>query len=131
MAVMYDDAQDALAAEYVLGTLSADEREHAEALMSLDPHFAALVRTWERRLGELNVMVEAVEPPPEVWDKIKAEIGDVPPPSAAPDEPPAVVSAVGAPTPPVESLPPAPTLSTDVPPLLLTDEPGADSIPIP
>ena len=30
---MYDDAQDALAAEYVLGTLSGDEREHAEALL--------------------------------------------------------------------------------------------------
>ena len=41
---MYDDAQDALAAEYVLGTLSADEREHAEALMTLDPGFAASVR---------------------------------------------------------------------------------------
>jgi anti-sigma-K factor RskA len=56
---MYDDAQDALAAEYVLGTLSADEREHAEALLTLDPGFAASVRMWERRLGELNVMVEA------------------------------------------------------------------------
>jgi anti-sigma-K factor RskA len=32
------------------------------------------VRVWERRLGELNVMVEAVEPPAEVWDKITAEI---------------------------------------------------------
>ena len=69
---MYDDAQDALAAEYVLGTLSADEREHAEALLTLDPGFATSVRMWERRLGELNVMVEAVEPPPELWDKIKA-----------------------------------------------------------
>ena len=34
---------------------------------------------WERRLGELNVMVEAVEPPPEVWDKIKTELGPVEP----------------------------------------------------
>jgi len=63
---MYDDAQDALAAEYVLGTLSADEREHAEALLTLDPGFAASVRMWERRLGELNVMVEAVEPSAEM-----------------------------------------------------------------
>ena len=81
---MYDDAQDALAAEYVLGTLSADEREHAEALLTLDPGFAASVRMWERRLGELNVMVEAVEPPPELWDKIKAELGVVEPASEAP-----------------------------------------------
>ncbi len=59
---MYDEAQDALAAEYVLGTLSSDEREHAEALRDIDPGFADSVRLWERRLGELNdVMVEAVE----------------------------------------------------------------------
>ena len=89
---MYDDDQDALAAEYVLGTLSADEREHAEALLTLDPGFAASVRMWERRLGELNVMVEAVEPPPELWDKIKAELGAVEPASEA--LPPAPVLAV-------------------------------------
>jgi anti-sigma-K factor RskA len=72
-----DDDQDALAAEYVLGTLSDEERTHAEALRTLDPAFETAVRHWERRLGELNVMVEAVEPPPEVWEKIKTEIGPV------------------------------------------------------
>jgi len=71
---IYDDEHDALAAEYVLGTLSAEERDQAEALISLDAGFQASVRQWERRLGELNVMVEAVEPRPEVWDKIKASI---------------------------------------------------------
>ena len=76
---MYDDDLDALAAEYVLGTLSAEERGHAEALLLIDPGFVEIVRQWERRLGELNVMVEAVEPPAEVWDKIKSEIGTVAP----------------------------------------------------
>ena len=71
---MYDDDRDALAAEYVLGTLSSDERDQAEALLVIDPGFAEIVRVWERRLGELNVMVEAVEPPPDVWDRIKTEI---------------------------------------------------------
>lgn len=71
---MYDDDRDALAAEYVLGTLSADERDQAEALLVIDPGFAEIVRVWERRLGELNVMVEAVEPPPDVWDRIKTEV---------------------------------------------------------
>jgi anti-sigma-K factor RskA len=125
---MYDDAQDALAAEYVLGTLSADEREHAEALLTLDPGFAASVRTWERRLGELNVMVEAVEPPPEVWDKIKANLGTAAP-STAPSEPSLSVDTdVGVPMPQVETpqTPPA-----DAPPLLLVDELEVDSIPIP
>ncbi len=135
---MYDDAQDALAAEYVLGTLSADEREHAEALLTLDPAFAASVRMWERRLGELNVMVEAVEPPPQVWDKIKAEIGDVLQPS--PSAPPILAPDVGAVTPPLpatdadapkpqaESQSPSPAEALPSPP---ADEPGEDAIAIP
>jgi anti-sigma-K factor RskA len=65
----------ALAAEYVLGTLSPDERAHAEALIAADPGFVDIVRQWERRLGELNVMVEAVEPPAEIWGRIKSGIG--------------------------------------------------------
>jgi anti-sigma-K factor RskA len=72
---MYDEDQETLAAEYVLGTLSSEEREHAEALRSFDPKFESSVQQWERRLGELNVMVEAVEPPPAVWDKVKAQTG--------------------------------------------------------
>ena len=36
-------------------TLSADEREQAEAMLLVDPGFAEIVRVWERRLGELNV----------------------------------------------------------------------------
>jgi anti-sigma-K factor RskA len=122
---MYDDAQDALAAEYVLGTLSADEREHAEALLTLDPGFAASVRMWERRLGELNVMVEAVEPPPELWDKIKAELGAVAPASEAPPAAPDLA----APKPLIETPPEAPPAES--PPLTMADEPGTDSIAIP
>lgn len=72
-----NDDRDALAAEYVLGTLAADERAHAEALLASDPSFTETVRQWERRLGELNVMVEAVEPPAELWDTIKANIETV------------------------------------------------------
>lgn len=70
----YDDDKEALAAEYVLGTLSADERGQAEALLSIDPRFEEAVRQWERRLGELNVMVEAVEPSPQLWEKVKARV---------------------------------------------------------
>ncbi len=72
---MTDEEKDALAAEYVLGTLAADERANAEGQITSDPAFAELVRQWERRLGELNVMVEAVEPPPQVWDRIKSGLG--------------------------------------------------------
>lgn len=72
---MTDDELDALAAEYVLGTLAADERANAEGLIASNPAFADSVRQWERRLGELNVMVEAVEPPPQVWDRIRSGLG--------------------------------------------------------
>ena len=74
---MYDDDRDALAAEYVLGTLSAEEREQAEALLAIDHGFAETVRLWEHRLGELNVMVEAVEPPADLWERIKGDIGGI------------------------------------------------------
>ena len=73
-----DDEKNGLAAEYVLGTLDAEERTQADALMLQDPDFAAAVRQWERRLGELNVLVAPVEPPAPVWDKIKAALADVP-----------------------------------------------------
>jgi len=76
---MYDEDLDALAAEYVLGTLAADERAHAEALIAVDPGFGEIVHLWERRLGELNVMVEAVEPPEQLWNKIRKGISTVAP----------------------------------------------------
>src|SRR5882672_2252806 len=66
-----DDDTDGFAAEYVLGTLDADERAQADALILVDPGFAAKVRDWERRLGELNVLVAPVEPPATVWERIK------------------------------------------------------------
>ena len=69
--------KDVLAAEYVLGTLGPTERRQAQTLISLDPDFAATVRKWEGRLGELNVLVASVEPPPELSDKIKETIAEI------------------------------------------------------
>jgi anti-sigma-K factor RskA len=109
---MYDDDRDALAAEYVLGTLSADERDQAEALLAIDPGFAEIVRLWERRLGELNVMVEAVEPPSDVWEKIRGGIESTPRHSGAitPDEPVAIAES-------------GPHLSPDTAPGLISESP--------
>jgi anti-sigma-K factor RskA len=67
-----DEDRDGFAAEYVLGTLDAEERAQADALMLVDASFAASVHRWERRLGELNVLVAPVEPPLPVWERIKA-----------------------------------------------------------
>lgn len=74
-----DEDNEALAAEYVLGTLDADERAQAAALRLADPNFARMVDAWERRLGELNTMVVPVEPPPHVWNRISGQIGSEPP----------------------------------------------------
>src|SRR6266849_4588311 len=90
----YSEDQIALAAEYALGTLDADERAQAETMMSVDKEFAAMVEAWQHKLGVLNQMVGSVEPRPEVWDKIKAGVGlseaqaalvlpEAPPPVAA------------------------------------------------
>jgi anti-sigma-K factor RskA len=44
--VMNDDDLDALAAEYVLGTLDLDERSRAQVLLAVDQGFAANIRVW-------------------------------------------------------------------------------------
>ena len=71
----YSEDHIALAAEYVLGTLDADERAQVETMMSIDKDFAAMVQAWEYRLGVLNQMVGSVEPRPEVWDRIRTAAG--------------------------------------------------------
>jgi len=69
-----DDDHKALAAEYVLGTLDAAEMARAEELVRSDPEFAVLVGDWERRLGELHAMVDPVEPPADLFARIKARL---------------------------------------------------------
>src|SRR3954447_4558996 len=70
-----DEDQLALAAEYALGTLDADERARADAMIAADKEFAALVEAWGLKFGVLNQMVGSVEPRPEVWDRIREAAG--------------------------------------------------------
>ena len=72
-----DDDNQGLAAEYVLGTLDYQERKGAAALLEIDPAFRAIVRGWERRFGDLHLMVEAVEPDAQLWQRIKPKMGGV------------------------------------------------------
>jgi anti-sigma-K factor RskA len=71
----YSEDHIALAAEFALGTLDADERTQVETMMAVDSEFAAIVQAWEFRLGVLNQMVGSVEPRPLVWDNIRRAIG--------------------------------------------------------
>lgn len=70
------DHMDGLAAEYVLGTLDVEEREQARTLLDADAAFAAKVELWERRFGDLYLMVEPVEPDSAIWPRIKAKMLD-------------------------------------------------------
>lgn len=70
----YSEDHIALAAEYALGTLDADERAQVATMMAVDQEFAAIVQAWEFRLGVLNQMVGTIEPRPIVWENIQCEI---------------------------------------------------------
>ena len=72
----YSEDHIALAAEYAIGTLNADERSQVETMMAADADYAQVVDSWVRQLGVLNQMVGAVEPRAEVWDRIKAAIAE-------------------------------------------------------
>jgi anti-sigma-K factor RskA len=91
----FSDEHIALAAEYALGTLDADERAQAETMMSVDQDFTVIVRAWEHKLGALNQMVGSVEPRPELWEKIKSAVGHSEPqaPMALPQPDPLIADA--------------------------------------
>jgi len=60
-----------LAAEYVLGVLSAQEKRDFEQRLAREPALAAEVTFWEQRLGVLASDVQPVGPPPQVWTRIE------------------------------------------------------------
>jgi anti-sigma-K factor RskA len=95
----YSEDHIALAAEYALGTLDAEERAEVEAMMSADKDFTAMVEAWEHKLADLNQMVGSVEPRPEVWDKIRTATGPAEPqaPLVLPDAPQPVAAEVSEP----------------------------------
>jgi anti-sigma-K factor RskA len=71
------DDREGLAAEYVLGTLTAAECREAEALAATDAAFAGQIAAWERRLSPLVTALEPQPPPPEVRGRVmKAIAGD-------------------------------------------------------
>lgn len=58
-----EEQDDLLAAEYVLGTLSGDERRATQDRIAVDGAFAARVQAWEARLAPLNVGYQDVAVP--------------------------------------------------------------------
>lgn len=70
------DDIDALAAEYVLGTLTHAERQAAETRRRSDRAFDAAVSRWEGRLAPLADVVAPVAPPADLFDKIRNRIAN-------------------------------------------------------
>jgi len=73
------------AGEYVLGVLSPDERIAVERDAATDPDLAAEIAFWNERFMPL-VDAAQVEPPPQLFDRIRTAIQaqDVPRPASAP-----------------------------------------------
>ena len=65
---------DMLAAEYVLGVLSAAERASVERRIAQESGFASLVSAWERRLVPWTDEIAPVQPPHEIWNRISAAL---------------------------------------------------------
>lgn len=75
------DSGKVLAAEYVLGVLSAAERREVERRLTQEPALDLEVAFWEERLGGLADAVAPVVPPDVAWSRIEAAIA---PPAARP-----------------------------------------------
>ncbi|MFM9942323.1 MAG: anti-sigma factor domain-containing protein [Hyphomicrobiaceae bacterium] len=69
------DDIDALAGEYVLGTLDAGERAAVAARRLREPSLEAAIRDWEQRLAPLDAATPGAEPPAGLFEKIEARIG--------------------------------------------------------
>lgn len=98
----YSEDHIALAAEYALGTLDAEERAQVESMMAIDGEFRLLVERWEAQLGELTAMVGAVEPPPSLWHRVRDAA------LSAQGQLPLVLPELPAPPPPPQEPAPAP-----------------------
>lgn len=68
------DAIDALAGEYVLGTLSARARSEVDARLPHEPALRAAIAAWEARLLPLASMAEPVTPSAALWARIERSV---------------------------------------------------------
>jgi anti-sigma-K factor RskA len=71
---------DALAAQYVAGTLRGRARRRFESLLAGHPALRMAVRDWQQRLIPLTAVVEPEAPPAAVWRRIEHQLwpGDAP-----------------------------------------------------
>jgi len=80
--VRYDQAatRQALAAEYVLGSLRGPARRRFERLMAQRPDWREEVELWSTRLAGLAAGAPPVEPPTSLWPRIEERVAGRPAP---------------------------------------------------
>lgn len=78
-----EDTIDALAGEYVLGTLSAPARAAVEARMRNEPALREAVQAWEARLLPLTSLAAPADPSPALWSRIERTLGSADAPQKA------------------------------------------------
>jgi anti-sigma-K factor RskA len=76
------DDIEALAGEYVLGTLDVSERAAVDAQRVRDAVLDRAIREWQRRLAPLDAEARPVEPSPGLLPRIEARLGFSPRASA-------------------------------------------------
>lgn len=69
--------RDALAADYVLGTLEAWQSREVERAMVADPVLRAAVDTLEAALAPLAALAPPATPPDEVWGRVERELATI------------------------------------------------------
>lgn len=71
-----NDELDMEAAEYVLGTLPADERARFSARLGSEAEAKAAVERWQRHFSPLAVAADTVSPPPAAWAGIRKRLDE-------------------------------------------------------
>jgi anti-sigma-K factor RskA len=66
-----------LAGEYVLGTLSAQQRAQVQSRLAVDPALRAAVDAWEERLLVLTDLAEPQTPSERLWSRIERSLDDL------------------------------------------------------
>jgi anti-sigma-K factor RskA len=77
------EERDAVAAEYVLGTLNTEDQATVAAALAQDRALQAAVYAWQDRLLALSARAAPVTPHTSLWPRIEIALNALPPPRAA------------------------------------------------
>lgn len=75
MNYLTEERQNALSSEYVLGSLQGPARVRYQRLLMQHNSLRHSLWRWESRLNELGGALPAIEPAPEVWERIQTRLG--------------------------------------------------------